>query len=273
MEKISLVTWNVNGIKPRLDLLKNLLNIYEFDLVFIQEIRTDDKIEINQNSYLNISNPYLTRKGHYGTSVLIRKDFVKNKGKYYITTSFRWSKSIKSARVIKIEFPEIKLVAVGMYAPNGGSVGTSAFSYKKYFFDKLVRTMRYYDKVGYKILLCGDFNIIERYSDDSQYRTPIEYEKTVFGAKIMLTYFKELTKILNRFYPPMTTNRYTWYDYRFNSIHHRDYLKYGYLTRGLTIDFIISNCTMIMYNHICKVRMHDKCSDHIPVIGEFYINK
>ncbi|MGE0700939.1 MAG: exodeoxyribonuclease III [Hyphomicrobiaceae bacterium] len=157
-----IATWNINGVKARLDSLLTWLKAFEPDVVCLQEIKTVDEgfpaLEIGGLGY-NVA--VHGQKGFNGVAILsklpledVRRGLPGDDG----DVQSRYIEAVVPAgnRIVRVG---------GLYLPNGNPIGTEKFTYKLAWLDRLeahARSLLAYEE---PLVLCGDYNIIPEPSD------------------------------------------------------------------------------------------------------------
>ena len=127
-------SWNVNSVRARLDNIKNYIEISEPDILFLQEIKTEEKnFPYGEFKDLGYDSFVFGQKSYNGVAFIskvklnnIKKNFINDKK--------------KQARIIDCEIKKnsnlIKLINV--YIPNGNPINTEKYDYKKDWLNKFI---------------------------------------------------------------------------------------------------------------------------------------
>lgn len=152
---LSVVTWNVNGIRAAWRKgLRLWLEEQKPDLVFLQEIRAyvDDLTAITHEAreagYWVFWNPS-TRPGYAGTGMLARRPPLR------VETSIGSPELDAEGRTIIAHYASF--AAVGCYFPNGNR-GADRLSAKLRFSEAVVALCRDMSRKYETVIVCGDFN-------------------------------------------------------------------------------------------------------------------
>ena len=253
---MKIASWNVNSIRARIDNLKKYLNSSSPDILFLQEIKTEennypfeDLINLGYKSYVH------GQKSYNGVSILSKKKLNE------INTTLVGDK-IKQSRIIsaKTKIGKFNVELINVYIPNGNPVDTEKYSYKINWLDLFIKQISKKIKNNNKLILAGDFNIIpeeidahdpENYTNDALFR--IEIRKK-FRNLINLG-LQDAFRIFNK-----KGENYTFWDYQKGS---------WPKNRGLRIDhFLISNDLIDYVKKVTinkNVRNQIKPSDHVPI--------
>ena len=253
---MKLSSWNVNSIRARITSVIKYIKLSDPDILFIQEIKTEDKNfpykvfeDLGYNSYVFGQKSYngvafISKKKIFDIDINLIKDFN------------------KQARIIagdiKIKSKEIKLINI--YVPNGNPIDTDKYKYKKIWFDSFIKKIKKILKENKNIIIAGDFNVIpdnidvydyKKYENDALFKLEIRkkfYELKNLGFEDSFRYFNK------------DKHEYTFWDYMAGSWQ-KNY--------GMRIDhFLISNNLLENIKNI-KInkspRSDFKPSDHTPI--------
>jgi len=146
-----IATWNVNGLRARLDLLVLWLRERRPDLVGLQELKmTEDKFPhaaLEAEGYQAILHG---QKAWNGVAILSRKTVT-------VTQKGLPGQGDFGARLITGEVDDLSFTTI--YCPNGKHVGHEDFPRKLAWLETLTTHVRSLQRPGRPAILCGDFNI------------------------------------------------------------------------------------------------------------------
>ena len=131
-------SWNVNSVRARILNIKEYLKKFSPDIVMIQEIKTEDKTypydDLNSTGYKSY---VFGQKAYNGVAILSKKE-LKN-----IQTDI-FKDKLKQSRIITADVPYKKklIKLINIYTPNGNPVDTEKYSYKKYWLDNLIKSLK-----------------------------------------------------------------------------------------------------------------------------------
>lgn len=259
---MKIVTWNINSIRIRLDLIKQLTEEESPDIIALQETKVEDHLfplkQIKELGY-----PYCYYKGeksYNGVAILSKKkpdnifhlNFVKD-----------------DARHVAIQFNDLEIH--NFYIPAGGDEPdpeiNPKFQHKLDYLDEKLLWLENNKSSKDKIIIVGDLNI-SPYEHDvwSSYQlrndvshTPIEREKHIRNMN-SLNFID-----IGRKYVDLKQKLYSWWSYR-----NRDWKKSN---RGRRLDHIWVTQTLepniSNFKILQEARDWIKPSDHVPVICTF----
>ncbi len=249
-------SWNVNSIRARIENVKNYLNKFSPDIVFVQEIKTEDKtFPYDEIKSLGYESYVFGQKSYNGVAILSKKklsnvknDIIKDKN--------------KQSRIITadLKYKNKTVNLVNVYIPNGNPVDSEKYIYKKKWLDNFLKLIKTFFKKNQNIIIGGDFNVIPTAED--VYNSKSFENDALFKLEIR----KKFREILNigfndtyRFFYPDTED-YTFWDYMRGAWQKNN---------GMRIDhFLVSNSLIRNIKDI-KINKYprgkEKPSDHTPI--------
>ena len=254
-------SWNVNSVRARITNISNYLKSSNTDILFIQEIKTEEKnFPFNDFKNLGYESHVFGQKSYNGVAFLSKINITK------IDLKFIDDKK-KQSRVIvgdiKNNSKIIKLINV--YVPNGNPVDTEKYNYKKEWYDLFNKKIKKTLAENQNIIIAGDFNIIPEKNDVYDYK---KYEEDALFKLEIRKKFRELINLgFNDIYRYFNKDKqeYTFWDYMAGAWQRN---------RGMRIDhFLITNNLLNDIKGINidkKPRSKIKPSDHTPI--ELIIN-
>ena len=154
---MKIATWNINGVKARLDSLTRWLEQARPDVVCLQEIKTvDEGFPTAAMEALGYNVAVHGQKGFHGVAVLSRNPFDEVMPRLPGDITDDHSRYLE----VCITVPGGSMRVASIYLPNGNPIGTEKFTYKLAWMDRLQRHVRgllAYEEV---MVLAGDFNVI-----------------------------------------------------------------------------------------------------------------
>jgi exodeoxyribonuclease-3 len=257
-EAFSLVTWNVNSIRARLDNVLTYLDEADPDVVCLQETKVEDKLfprvpfmEMGYRVHLNGT------KGYAGVATMTKAEAED------VHAGFRHGEPDQHRRILSLRVHGVRIY--NLYAPNGTAPGTDKYAYKLAWFEQLRDELdACWGSGEEEVLLCGDFNIApdERdIWDPSGPATGTHYNPEVHAALDKLKGFG-LQDCFRKHNDEAA--HYTWFDYR-NASFERGH--------GMRIDHVYVTEGLYGRNqevaHDREPRTWDTPSDHLPVRARF----
>ena len=255
-------TWNVNSIRSRIDHVKEWLITNKIDILCLQETKTEDKFfPIEDFSDLGYEVSISGQKSYNGVAIISRFPINDIKIGFNEVINDYQDLSILSEqkRIISADINDIRIINV--YVPNGSSINSDKFIYKKKWLKCLQVYLREINKNNKQICLLGDFNIAP---EDRDIHTPSRYEESIMASSKERELLKaalggELEDVFRIFEPG--EKNWSWWDYR-HSAWERD--------KGWRIDHIYLREDILCCANSCWIdkeqRSREKPSDHAPVV-------
>jgi len=252
---MKLATWNVNGIRARLDKLLAWLEDRQPDIVALQELKCEEEAfpydDIRKAGYYVLAH---CQKSWNGVALL-------SKAKPVLIEAGLPGFEDAGARSIAAEAGEIK--AMSVYVPNGKDVEHEDYELKLAWLEGLLQYIEKTFSPSDALMVAGDFNIAP---EDIDSYDPEGLAGTIFHSERERQAYKALLKwgLIDAFRKANPDLQFfTWWDYRGGNFHKN---------LGLRLDMIL--VTARLMERIDKVwvdrdyRKGSKPSDHAPVIAE-----
>ena len=252
-------TWNVNGLRSRLDFVKLWLRERKPDVVALQELKLEDEKfpheELNEEGY---SAAVHGQKAWNGVAVLAReKPEVLRRG---LPGQDELGSRLLTVKVAGLSF-------TSLYCPNGKSVEHEDFELKLAWFDSLADYLEANAIAARPAIVGGDFNIcpagIDSWNEAGKagklFHT--KRERTSF-ARLLDLGFTDLYRDLHA-----ERQAFSWWDYRAGAFHKN---------RGLRIDFLLGSASVATESTEIDREFRKKQdgltpSDHAPVWADLAI--
>ena len=250
-----LATWNINGIRARLQFVERWLAERRPDIVGFQELKTEEQEfpfdELARCGYHSLIHG---QKAWNGVAVLSREPVE-------LLHAGLPGHEDDGSRLIAVRQGELDFVTV--YCPNGKSIDHPDFSSKLRWFDSLQQFIEQQYDPSRQLVLCGDFNVVptavDSWSEDllegGIFHTVAERER------ISRLCDWGLRDVWRERYPEKPG--FTWWDYRGNAFRKK---------HGLRIDFLLA--TQPVFERVQFVQADTAwreyideliASDHAPV--------
>ena len=124
---MKIISWNVNSVRARLENVLIYLKESRPDIVFLQEIKTEE-INFPKDAFKKVGyHSYIYgQKSYNGVAFLSKKEILN------IDTKFV-SDKLKQSRVIMgdTQFNKKPIKLINIYVPNGNPINTDKYEYKK----------------------------------------------------------------------------------------------------------------------------------------------
>jgi exodeoxyribonuclease III len=161
VSSLTVATWNINGIKARIEALTAWLREASPDIVALQEIKSVDdafpRLEIEALGYHVETHG---QKGFNGVALLSKSSPLEvTRGLPALPGD---DTPDEQARYIEglYAFGPRTLRVAGLYLPNGNPLGTEKFPYKLVWMKRLEARARALLELEEPLILCGDYNVI-----------------------------------------------------------------------------------------------------------------
>ena len=253
-----IATWNVNGLRARLEFVLHWLRAHEPDVVGIQEIKlTDEQFPRAELEAAGYRAAVHGQKAWNGVAVLSRETAE-------VTQAGLPGREADGARLLSVEVAGLSFTTI--YVPNGKNVNHEDFPRKLAWLDDLAAYFaERHDPAG-AVVLCGDFNICPAAIDS--------WNEPMMGGSIHHTDDERarFARLLDGGFKDTFREKFpdkqafSWWDYRGGAFHRG---------QGLRIDFLLASASvMTRVRQVTIDRDYRKKkeglipSDHTPVIME-----
>jgi exodeoxyribonuclease III len=253
-------TWNINGVKARIETLLHWLKEANPDVCCLQEIKCEDgKFPAEPIESLGYNVAVHGQKGFSGVAILSKRPFDE------VVRTLPGDDGDVQARYVEAVIPgERGIVRVAsIYLPNGNPPGGEKFAYKLAWMDRLAAHARDRLALEEPLVLAGDLNVIPTPLDA---RHPANWTgDALFQPETRARYRTLLhlgfTDALRALHP--AGGIYTFWDYQAGSWQKNN---------GIRIDFALLSpqaADRLVAARVDKhVRGWEKPSDHVPVVIE-----
>lgn len=217
-----IATWNINGMKARLQYLQHWLREVSPDIVGLQELKmTGEQFPVDELRELGYHAAVHGQKAWNGVAIL-------SKSPGTITQAGLPGQDELGARLISVDVDGLSFTTV--YCPNGKSVDHDDFARKLAWFDSLAAHMADKHPPDRPAVLCGDFNVVpsalDSWSEDTL-RGRI-FHTDAERSRIQRLFDGGVTDLFRAAEPEEPG--FTWWDYRAGAFHKK---------KGLRIDLIL----------------------------------
>jgi exodeoxyribonuclease III len=254
---VRIATWNVNGLRARLDFLCHWLRDRQPDVVGLQELKLEDE-HFPHDVFAALGYRALIhgQKAWNGVAILSREPAV-------VTQCGLAGQEAVGARLLEGRVGDLRFATV--YCPNGRSVDHPEFAQKLVWFDALVDWVSRQPRDDAAVL-CGDFNLCPAPIDSWN---EARMAGGIFHTDAERQRFQSLLSsgmrdLLREHAPELQT--FSWWDYRAGSFHKNE---------GLRIDLVLGSpvvAARLKSVHVDrdyrKKQQGLTPSDHAPVIAE-----
>lgn len=258
---MKIATWNINGVKARLEAAIAYLKQEGPDVVCLQEIKSVDE-GFPTEAFQDLGYNVVThgQKGFNGVALLSKHPLED------VTRGLPGDDGDLQSRWIEALVPigQKMMRVVSLYLPNGNPIGTEKFSYKLAWMQRLHAHAKTLIADETPLVMAGDYNVIpepqdakrpEAWTQDALFQPE---SRRAFRALLNLG----LTDAIRTCHP--APGVYTFWDYQAGAFQKND---------GIRIDHLLLSgnaASMLKASGVDKfTRAMEKPSDHVPVWVEF----
>ncbi|MBW2267680.1 MAG: exodeoxyribonuclease III [Deltaproteobacteria bacterium] len=222
-----IATWNVNGLRARLEFVRAWLRERKPDIVGLQELKlTDDKFPHDAFAELGYFAAVHGQKSWNGVAILAREA-------PQVTQCGLPGQEEMGARLLSADAAGLSFTTV--YVPNGKNLEHEDYTRKLAWLDTLTAHFAARQDPDAPAVLCGDFNICPTDLDSwnaqqlrgAIFHTPAERER---WRSVTGTGLEDVWRALHP-----DTQAFSWWDYRGGAFHRK---------QGLRIDFLLATAAV-----------------------------
>lgn len=251
-----IATWNVNGLRARLELLLHWLHERQPDVVGLQELKaTDEDFPHDELGAAGYRAAASGQKAWNGVAILAREEVA-------VTQRGLPGQEVLGARLLTATAGD--LVFTTVYCPNGKGLDHEDFPRKLAFLEALAQHLEATGAPGAAAVLCGDFNVCPTGLDT--------WDEAGLAGTLFHTEAERraLRRLLDLGYRDLfreqhpTARAFSWWDYRGGAFHRG---------LGLRIDLVLGTPAVAgrmrsaeVDRDFRKKRIGLTPSDHAPVM-------
>ncbi len=255
---MQIATWNINGVKARIDTALDWLKEARPDVACLQEIKSVDEAfpkSVFEDLGYNVTTH--GQKGFNGVAILSRTPMED------VEARLPGDDADEQARYLEAVITGDRgIVRVGcLYLPNGNPVDSDKYPYKLGWMDRLIAHARERLKLEEPLVLAGDYNIIPEPRDAAR---PQDWVNDALFLQTSREKFRELaalgfTDALRAM--DASDGVYTFWDYQAGAWQKNN---------GIRIDHLMLSPQATDRLRSVRVDKHvrgwEKPSDHVPVV-------
>jgi len=255
---VRIATWNINGVKARLDSLTRWLEESAPDVVCLQEIKSlDETFPAEAIERLGYNVATHGQKGFNGVALLSKRPLED------VTCRLPGDEEDLHARFIEaVVSTDTGAVRVAsLYLPNGNPIDTEKFPYKLAWMDRLLAHAEGLLANDEPIVLAGDYNVIpepadarhpDRWTDDALFQPE---SRARYRALVNLGYCDALRAVDD------ADGIYTFWDYQAGAWQKNNGIRIDHLMLSPMAADRLEGVTVEKHT-----RAWAKPSDHVPVV-------
>ncbi|MBI1492091.1 exodeoxyribonuclease III [Halocynthiibacter styelae] len=251
-----IATYNINGIKARLNALTNWLEMRKPDVAILQEIKSVDE-NFPREHFEDMGYQVEThgQKSFNGVAILSKLPLED------IRRGLPGDDSDEQARWIEATVMGEKAVRIcGLYLPNGNPVPGPKYDYKLAWMERMEARARQLLEFEEPFLMAGDYNIIpqaedakhpENWTEDALYRP----ESRAAWRRLLNLGFTDALRARNA--APET---YSFWDFQRGAWNRNDGIRIDHFLLSSDCADLLEDCQIDS-----EIRGYEKPSDHVPV--------
>jgi len=252
-----IATWNVNGLRARLEFVRHWLRERKPDVVGLQELKLSDE-QFPHDAFEALGYRAVThgQKAWNGVAILSREPAE-------VTQRGLPDQHDLGARLLTAEVAGLSFTT--LYCPNGKNVDHDDYPKKLAWYDALIDHFSRHDLAA-PTIVCGDFNICPG-ANDSWNEAALR--GGIFHTDDERARFRRLLDcgLVDVYRERFPDGRdFSWWDYRGGAFHRK---------QGLRIDFLLASASALRRIESIEIdREYRKkkdgltASDHAPVFAE-----
>ena len=257
LPRVKIATWNVNGIRARVDIVSDWLARHDPDVLCMQETKVvDDDFPYEELSRLGYVLSVAGQPGYNGVAIASRHP------QSDVRIGLADDAPDAERRVIAATVLGVRVVST--YVPNGKSVALPSFLEKLRWLERLRLTLDVGGSPSADLVLCGDFNVaraeLDVY-DAVRMAGQLHFHPDEHRALARVLDFG-LVDAFRKLHPE--ERKFSWWDYRSGDFRSN---------RGLRIDYVFVSASVSARLKRAEIdvdpRRLPKPSDHTPVLVEF----
>ena len=251
MHTLKIATFNINGVRTRLQALLNWLEREAPDVACLQELKTvDEGFPIDEIRAAGYGAIWQGQKSWNGVAIL-----AKGADPVEVTRGLPGDEADTQSRYLEAAVEGVLIAC--LYLPNGNPQPGPKFDYKLAWFERLIRHAQMLLESGHPVVIAGDYNVVP--TDDDIYNTRSWLKDALLQPESRDCYRRLLaqgwTDALRARYPDEKI--YTFWDY---------FRQHWQTNSGLRIDHLLLGPGVQMRDAGVDrwVRGEEKASDHAP---------
>ncbi|MBW4708038.1 exodeoxyribonuclease III [Roseobacter sp. YSTF-M11] len=254
---MKIATFNINGIKARIEALPAWLDEATPDVAILQEIKSVDEAfpaEIFEERGYNVATH--GQKSFNGVAILSKRPLED------VTRGLPGDDSDEQARWIEatVMGDTHPLRLCGLYLPNGNPAPGPKYDYKLAWMERLLKRAETLLAEETPFLMAGDYNIIPQAEDAAK---PDSWRDDALFRLESRTAFRKLINLgLTEAFRARTQGpgHYSFWDYQAGAWNRNNGIRIDHFLLCPQVADMLQDCQIDM-----EVRGRDKPSDHVPV--------
>lgn len=254
---MKIATFNINGIKARINALPQWLDEAQPDVALLQEIKSVDEAfptEVFEERGYNVETH--GQKSFNGVAILSKRPLED------VTRGLPGDDSDEQARWIEatVMGDTHPIRICGLYLPNGNPAPGPKYDYKLDWMARLLKRAEHLLAEETPFLMAGDYNIIPQAEDAA---TPDNWREDALFRPESRTAFRKLVNLgLTEAFRARTQGpgHYSFWDYQAGAWNRNNGIRIDHFLLCPQAADLLTDCAIDK-----EVRGRDKPSDHVPV--------
>ena len=260
-----IATWNINGVRARVETLERWLKEQAPDVVCLQEIKCqDDSFPVEIPDGLSYNHVIHGQKSFNGVAVLSKHPIeVVRRGLPDFDDGAAPDEQARYLEVLVLPKDKPAIRVASIYLPNGNPIGTEKFDYKLRFMRRLEAHIKSLLELEEILLLGGDYNVIPEADD---VHDPAAWAGDALFQPVTRANFRRLLNLgLTDAFSAIDGrgHQYTFWDYQAGAWQKDNGIR---IDHWLLSPFAADRLQSLTIDRM--TRAWDKPSDHVPVIVE-----
>jgi exodeoxyribonuclease-3 len=260
---MKIATWNINGIKARIDAATTWLKSASPDIACLQEIKcVDEAFPSFEFEALGYNVAVHGQKGFNGVALLSKLPFDE------VRPGLAGDAQDVQARYLEavVSVPSGVLRLLNIYLPNGNPVGTEKYIYKLAWMARLRERVKALLALEEPLIVAGDFNVIP--TPEDVYNPAAWMEDALFKPETRAAFQALVNLGLTDAFRAChdEPHRFTFWDYQAGA---------WQKNQGLRIDHLLLSPQAADRLQACEIdaapRGWEKPSDHVPIFVELAV--
>ena len=254
---MKIASFNINGIKARIQALPDWLDDANPDVVLLQEIKSVDEAfprDVFEDRGYRVETH--GQKGFNGVGILSKlplEDVTRGLPGDDSDTQARWIEAtvIGDTTAIRV---------CGLYLPNGNPVPGPKYDYKLAWMDRLYARANDLMKIEEPFLMAGDYNIIPQ---DEDAKRPDVWQKDALALPQSRAAYRRIVNLgFTEAFRARTQGpgHYTFWDYQAGAWNRDDGIRIDHFLLSPQCADLLTDCQIAK-----DIRAREKPSDHVPI--------
>lgn len=273
---MKVISFNINGLRARLEQLQAVVDKHAPDVIGLQEIKVHNEVfPVEAVEAMGYHVFFHGQKAHYGVAMMVKKSTIENADDIKVQYGFPTDDEEAQRRMIMVTFaqPSAKPITIlNGYFPQGENRShETKFPAKEKFYTDLNTYLAAHHTPEDDVIIMGDINISPE-DKDIGIGEPNAKRWLKTGKCSFLPEEREWLATLKnwglfdtfRTVNPDMTERYSWFDYRSKGFPDN---------RGLRIDVVLATKSLneraVESDVDYEMRALEKPSDHAPIWTTF----